>query len=87
MSKFDKILGEYRESDVGRIPQRSTDPTSPQAEDAWVLKQQSAGTGGGIIQAFLGLGFPMLSPGVGSSTTYSFSFRTKEGTTKRATLS
>lgn len=72
---------------VSAIPQVDTDPASPNAEDAWVLKTQSAGVGGGVIIAPLGLGFLALTPGAGSSSSYKFSYRTKEGSTKRVTLS
>jgi hypothetical protein len=72
---------------VGKIPQLDADPASPSAEDVWVKKTQSAGAGGGVIIAPMGLGFIALTPGVGSSQTYELSFRTQEGTTKRVALS
>lgn len=67
------------------IPQVDTDPASPSAEDAWVLKTTTGGAGGGVLQFFGGLGQPITSVGA-PSTTYQFSYRTVEGTTKRVTL-
>jgi hypothetical protein len=86
-NKVDKILGEYREKDSGKISQYDTDPASPSAEDVWVLKAAPAVAGGGAVIGFIGLGVPLLLPGTFTSITYRLSFRTKEGTTKRATLS
>lgn len=82
--KYDSILGKDREKDI--IPQLSTDPTSPKAQDTWVLATVSAGSGGGVYKAALGLGFPYLSKASGGSSTYQLSYRTKEGTTKRVSL-
>lgn len=82
--KYDKILGDVREKDS--IPQYNEDPATVKAEDAWVLRTQIVGEGGGIIKAILGLGFPITSAGLGGSLTYQFSYRTKEGSTIRATL-
>lgn len=72
---------------IGNIPQLDADPASPNAEDMWVRKNQSAGVGGGKIIAPLGLGFLALSPAVGTSLSYDLSYQTKEGTTKRVSLS
>lgn len=67
------------------IPQYDTDPVSPNPEDAWVLHSTSGGSGGGTILAMMGGGF--MASSVGTSTdSYQFSYRTLEGTTKRATL-
>lgn len=82
--KYDKLLGKIREKDAGIIPQLDADPVSPTAEAAWVLKTGGA-VGGGEIKAFLGLGFPFLTTGVGSAT-YQLSYQTKEGTIKRVSL-
>jgi hypothetical protein len=71
---------------LGEIPQFSTDPASPTTECAWVLKS-GGGTGGGKIQAFLGLGFPYLSINTGGVSTYALKYRTKEGTTISTALS
>jgi len=68
------------------IQQYDTDPASPAMETAWILKSGTGGSGGGEIKAFLGLGFPIIVPNSGGSTTYQFSYRTLEGTTVRATL-
>lgn len=69
----------------GSIPQYDTDPASPAAEDAWVLKSGSV-TGGGKLQFLFGLGTPVTDSGTGG-VTYQFSYRTQEGTTIRTTLS
>ena len=69
----------------GGIPQLDIDPVAPTAESAWVLKSGGGGIGtGGTIRAIMGLGFPYLTRGVGIS--YFFSYRTKEGNTKRVAL-
>src|SRR6185369_4261894 len=73
-------------SSTAIIPQYSSDPVSPSAQDAWVLEQGSGGSGGGIYQAVVGMGAPLLSPNTGASFSYRFSYRTQEGTTKRVTL-
>jgi hypothetical protein len=75
----------------GYIPELTSDPISPQAETAWILRQGAGAsvTGGGTIRAFLGLGFPYLTVGSGGASTYTyqFSYRTLEATTKRVTIS
>jgi hypothetical protein len=74
------------------IPQYDTDPTSPTAQDAWVLKSGTGSTvtGGGVLKGIIGLSTYYISAGVssgGAATTYQFSYRTKEGTTIRVQLS
>lgn len=73
---------------VEHIPQLDADPASPNAEDAWILKEGvGGGSGGGTIIAPLGLGFIALTTGGGGSLTYKLSYRTKEDTTVRVSLS
>lgn len=67
------------------IPQLDADPASPSAESAWVLKSTSAG-GGGKLMGIVGLMTPVATVGA-PTTTYRFSYRTLDGTTKRVTLS
>lgn len=67
---------------IGKVPQYSSDPSSPAAEDAWVLLTSTGGAGGGTYKGTLGLGFPYLSPSTGGASTYALKYRTKEGTTK-----
>ena len=69
---------------ANRIPQLTSDPTSPLAEDAWILATISGGSGGGKP---IGLLLSLTTPNTGGSSTYKFSYRTKESTTVRATLS
>ena len=69
----------------GVISEVSSDPASPAAQDAWVLKT-SGGSGGGTLKAFMGMGFPYLTANSGANT-YKLSYRTQEGTTVRVTLS
>ena len=78
---------------AGGIKQYSTDPTSPRAETAWVLRQ---GTGGGIVQLstegvpmglLLALTYATTTSSTGVAYTYQFSYRTREGTTERVTIS
>lgn len=64
------------------IPQYTTDPSNPTPEDAWVLR--SGGAGG--IGAALSMGATQF-PGAGAAFTYQLSYRTKESTTKRVTIS
>lgn len=78
--KYDKILGEEREKD--KIPQLSADPSSPLAEDAWVLA--TIGGGAGVGEA-VGLLLTLTQPGAGGNT-YTFKYRTKEGTTVAVAL-
>lgn len=57
------------------IPEYTSDPVSPSAQDAWVRRSGSAG---GQVTLFIG-GFPYTDPG--SGYTYEFRYRTTEGTT------
>lgn len=66
------------------IPEYSTDPGSPSAQDAWVLKTT---TGGGSAGAPLGLLLALTDAGASGSSTYQFSYYTNEGTIIRTTLS
>lgn len=72
---YDSILDKEREKDV--IPELDSDPSSPEAESAWVLKTTTGGTGAGEAFGFLAY----TNPGVGGSTSYSLKYRTLEGTT------
>jgi len=69
------------------IPELSSDPVSPNAQDAWVLRGGSGGSGGGKIRAFIGLSMAYLKVNTGGAFNYKFSYRTNEGSTVRATLS
>lgn len=69
------------------IPELSSDPASPTTNQAWVLRSGSGGTGGGVLQATMGLGFPYLSANTGGSFSYQFSYYTEAGTIVRSTLS
>lgn len=80
--KFDPILNKLRQKDI--IPQLTSDPASPKAQDAWILAAVSGGTGGGEA---IGLLLALTTADAGGSSSYQFSYRTKEGTTVRATLS
>lgn len=71
---------------VGVIPQYSSDPVSPAAEDVWVKATVGGGSGGGVLKAITGLGFPIVSVNTGGSSVYQLSYKTKEGTIKRVTL-
>jgi hypothetical protein len=76
----------------GKIAEYTTDPTSPTANDVWVLRTDAGHTvtGGGKLRAFMGLGFPYISAGVssgGGSASYQLSYRTQANTTVRAILS
>ena len=82
---FNPLTGNF--DIISAIPQLAADPSSPNAEDAWVLATIGGGSGGGAIIAPLGLGFMAIAPNTGGSSTYQFSYRTQEGTTKRVTLS
>lgn len=78
--KFNPITGNL--DLISKTPELDTNPSSPKSEDAWVLKSSS--TGGGTIKGFLALWSPILNVG---SNGYSFSYRTKAGSTKVFTLS
>lgn len=73
--KFDPILNKLRQKDI--IKQLDADPSSPKAQDAWVLK---TATGGGDP---IGLLLTLTNAG---TMAYKFSYRTLEGTTVRADL-
>ena len=62
-------------SGKGKIPQYSTDPTSPAAESAWVLATGVGGTGTpvGLLLA--------ITVEVFASYTYALKYRTAQGTT------
>jgi hypothetical protein len=75
---------------IKNIPQVATDPTSPNAEDAWVLKTGSGATGAIPDGTPIGLLLSLTYTDCPSTTTtllYQFSYRTQEGTTIRAALS
>lgn len=80
---YDPILDDLRQRDTP--PELAADPANPAAQDAWIRKTVSGGSGGGKIGAVLGLGFPYLKT-AGGSTSYQFSYRTTEGGTVRITL-
>lgn len=68
---------------VAFIPQyNDTDPASPTAQDAWVLRSGSASTGGSPIGLLLAL-----TEAGGGGYSYQFSYYTQEGTIIRAALS
>lgn len=71
----------------GKIKQYNTDPTSPKAETAWVLKTSGAAvsTSGSPIGLLLVLTYANTQ--AGTADTYQLSYRTKEATTKRITIS
>ena len=70
---------------VDKIKQVSTDPSSPKAETAWVLRTGSGGSipDGTPIGLLLVLTY---KDNAGTAFTYEFKYRTKEGTTVVATL-
>ena len=70
-----------------KIKQYDIDP-SPKAENAWVLRTAGAGgsTEGMPMGLLMALTYATTSGG-GGPTTYQFSYRTKEATTLRNTLS
>ena len=80
--RFDPLLNKVRIKDV--IPQLDADPSSPKQQEAWVLKT-FAGGGAGSGEAY-GLLLTLTQPGDGATTTYQFSYRTKEDTTVRVSL-
>lgn len=81
---LDAIGGGVNSTGGVTIPQYSTDPSAPAAEDAWILKTGTGAAGGGKP---IGLLLSLTTTGAGGSLTYKFSYRTQEGTTKRVTLS
>lgn len=66
------------------IPEYTTDPASPSARDAWVLRSSSGGGGGGVISNFI-MGFPLTTAGA-VTYTYEFKYRTDESTTVAVAL-
>ena len=68
------------------IPELTTDPASPSAQDAWVLR---SGSGGAIPDGTpIGLALALTYTGNGGTAyTYQLSYRTNEGTTIRTSLS
>lgn len=68
------------------IPEYSSDPSSPNAQQAWVLRSGSGGTGGGKLTFVGGFGAMMTKHNTGTTFTYQFSYMTLEGTTKRVSL-
>lgn len=65
------------------ISQVSTDPVSPAAEDAWVLKTTAGAITDGVP---IGLMLALTYQGNTGSSTYQFSFRTLESTTIRVSM-
>lgn len=63
------------------IPEYTTDPVSPAAEDVWVLKSNVGGiTAGQTMGLLLSLTYAV------PTLMYQLSYRTAEGTTKRTVL-
>lgn len=79
---YDYILDELRLKDT--IPQVNSDPSAPVAEDAWVLKTTSGGSAS--AGDAMGLLLALTYSGGGGATTYQLSYRTKENTTVRVSL-
>lgn len=77
--RFDPLLNKVRIKDI--IKQYSSDPTV-QNEESWVL----ASGGGGVTGSPLGLLLALTRAEDGSDLTYQFSYKTKEATTKRVSL-
>ena len=71
-----------------KIKQYDSDPASPKVEVPWVLRTAGASgsTKGMPIGLLLTLTYPETVAG-GGVTTYQFSYRTKQNTTKRVTIS
>lgn len=67
---------------LATIPELTSDPSSPSAEEVWVLRSGSLSGGGSPIGLLLALTYS----GTGSYT-YQLSYYTNEGTTIRTTLS
>lgn len=82
--KFNPLTSNFDLIDV--VPQLSSDPSSPNAEDCHVLKTTSGGGGGSAGQP-IGLLLSLTQAGTGGTTSYQFSYRTKEGSFLRLTLS
>ena len=69
---------------VTTIPELTSDPLSPKAEDAWVLNS-TAGAGGNVGQS-IGLLLSLTYPGSGGIALYQFSYKNKDGSIRRTTL-
>lgn len=70
---------------VNTIPEITADPVSPSPGDAWVLASAFNGIMDGTpIGMLLALTY---TGDQGAPTTFQFSYRTSEGTTKRVSLS
>jgi len=71
------------------IPELSSDPSSPAAQSAWVLRSGQGGAGlDGISGTPIGFLLLLTYAGVqGVAYSYQFSYRTTENTTVRAALS
>ena len=87
--KFNPLVRDYLDltgsgTGSGTIPQYTSDPVSPTAGQAWILRSGSVSAGGDIM-TFIG-GFPLVNPGGGGGYTYQFSYYTNEGTIIRNTL-
>lgn len=71
----------------GVIPQYASDPASPLAETAWVLRTPGVGgTTTGVPMGLL-LALTYAETAAGGAAAYQLSYRTEEGTTLRTTLS
>lgn len=73
-------------SAYGLIPQLSSDPASPTAEKAWVLATLGSGASTEGMPMGLLLSLTYAETAAGGATTYQLSYRTKQGTTLRASL-
>lgn len=80
--RFDPLLNKVRIKDI--IPQLDADPSSPKQQEAWVLRTYTPGEGAGEA---IGLLLALTTAGAGSTETYQLSYRTKEDTTVRVSLS
>ena len=65
------------------IPEYTTDPVSPVAEDAWILRTEVTD---GVVGVPRGLLLALTYTGLAVSSTYQFSYRTSGGTTIRTAL-
>lgn len=81
--KFNPITGRF--DLVKEIPQVNSDPASPTAQDAWVLRSGSGGAiaDGTPIGLLLSLTY---KDNAGVAYSYEFKYRTKEGTTKKVAI-
>lgn len=83
--RLDQLSGRSSTATNGAviIPQLNNDPT-PLSQTAWILH------GGGLAGSAgypIGILMAITDPGVSSADTYQLSYRTKENTTVRVTLS